>query len=113
MRKWWWWLMKKQPSLSSRNTLGDSNYYSSNHICDGDQNGLGCGSRWWQCGCCGGGPRQTCQSSKNLMESNDDGSIFVGRGMSRASKRAKERQKRSSDELVTGETKILHCQFQG
>ena len=31
MRKWWWLLMKKQPSLSSQNTLGDSNHYSSNH----------------------------------------------------------------------------------
>ena len=40
------------------------------------------------------------------MESNGDGSIFVGRGMSRASKRAKERQNRSSDELVTAETRI-------
>ena len=27
MRKWWRWLMKKQPALSSRNTLGDSNHY--------------------------------------------------------------------------------------
>ena len=40
------------------------------------------------------------------MESNDDGSIFVGRGMSRASKRAKERQNRSLDELVMDKTKI-------
>ena len=27
----WWSLMKKQPSLSSRNTLGDSNHNSNNH----------------------------------------------------------------------------------
>ena len=40
------------------------------------------------------------------MESNDVGGIFVGRGMSRASKRAKERQNRSSDELVMDKTKI-------
>ena len=39
------------------------------------------------------------------MESNDVGGIFVGRGMSRASKRAKERQNRSSDELVMDKTK--------
>ena len=38
------------------------------------------------------------------MESNDVGGIFVGRGMSRASIRAKERQNRSSDELVMGKT---------
>ena len=40
------------------------------------------------------------------MESNGIGGIFVGRGMSRASKRAKERQNRSSDELVMAETRI-------
>ena len=39
------------------------------------------------------------------MESKDVGGIFVGRVMSRASKRAKERQNRSSDELVMDETK--------
>ena len=44
--------------------------------------------------------------SKKLMKSNDVGGIFVGRGMSRASKRAKEHQNRSSDELVTAETRI-------
>ena len=40
------------------------------------------------------------------MESNyyDDG-IFLGWGMSIASKRAKERQNRSSDELVMDKTK--------
>ena len=70
MRKWWWWLMKKQPSLSSRNTLGDSSHNSNNHIYNGDQNGLGCGSRWWLCGWCGGGPRKTFQILENLMESN-------------------------------------------
>ena len=42
-----------------------------------------------------------------MMESNDGGGIFVGRGMSIASKRAKERKKRScqnkiSAELVSG-----------
>ena len=47
MRKLWWWLMKKQPSLSSLNTLGDSSHYSNNLKCYGEQNGLGCGSRWW------------------------------------------------------------------
>ena len=44
--------------------------------------------------------------SENMMESNDVGGIFEGRGMSRASKRAKERQNRSSGELVTAETRI-------
>ena len=44
------------------------------------------------------------------MESNGFGGIFVGRGMSRASKRAKERQNRSSDELVTAETRISQSQ---
>ena len=38
------------------------------------------------------------------MESNDVGGIFVGWGMSVASKRAKERQNWSSDELVMGKT---------
>ena len=38
------------------------------------------------------------------MESNCVGGIFVGWGMSIASKRAKERQNRSSDELVMGKT---------
>ena len=38
------------------------------------------------------------------MESNGDGSIFVGWRMSIASKRAKERQKRTPDELVTVKT---------
>ena len=41
-----------------------------------------------------------------LMESNDVGGIFVGWGMSIASKRAKERRNRSSDELVMDKTKI-------
>ena len=45
------------------------------------------------------------------MDSTDVGGIFVGRGMSRASKRAKERQNRSSDELVMAETKINRSQF--
>ena len=40
------------------------------------------------------------------MESKDVGGIFVGRRMSRASKRAKERQNQSSDELVMDKTKI-------
>ena len=44
------------------------------------------------------------------MASNDVGGIFVGRGMSRASKRAKERQNRSSDELVMAETRISRSQ---
>ena len=38
------------------------------------------------------------------MESNGVGGIFVGWGMSIASKRAKERQKRTPDELVMGKT---------
>ena len=38
------------------------------------------------------------------MDSNGDGSIFVGWGMSIASKRAKERQKRTPDELVMHKT---------
>ena len=45
------------------------------------------------------------------MESKDVGGTFVGRRMSRASKRAKERQNRSSDELVMAETKISRSQF--
>ena len=40
------------------------------------------------------------------MESKDVGDIFVVRGLSGASKRAKECQNRSSDELVMGETRI-------
>ena len=40
------------------------------------------------------------------MELNGVGGIFVGWGMSIASKRAKERQNRSSDELVMDKTKI-------
>ena len=49
-------------------------------------------------------PRQRCQTFQNLMESNDVGGIFVGRGISRASKRAKEHQNWSPDELVMAET---------
>ena len=45
------------------------------------------------------------------MESKDVGGIFVGRVMSRASKQAKERQNRSSYELVMAETKISQSQF--
>jgi len=37
---------------------------------------------------------------QNLMESNGDGSIFVGRGVLIASKRVKERQNRKPDELL-------------
>ena len=44
------------------------------------------------------------------MESKDVGGIFVGRRMSRASKQAKERQNRSSDELVMAETRISRSQ---
>ena len=44
------------------------------------------------------------------MESNGVGGIFVGWGMSIASKRAKERQNRSSDELVMAETRISRSQ---
>ena len=40
------------------------------------------------------------------MVSKDVGGISVGRGMSRTSKRAKEHQNRSSDELVMAETKF-------
>ena len=40
------------------------------------------------------------------MVLNGVGGIFVERGMSRASKRAKEDQNRSSDELVMSETRI-------
>ena len=42
--------------------------------------------------------------SENMMESNDVGGIFVGWGMSIASKRAKERQNRTPDELVMDKT---------
>ena len=104
MRKWWWWLMKKQPSLSSLNTLGDSSHNSNNHKWNGKENWLGCRSRWWLCGGCGGSPRQRCQSSKYLMKSNGYGSIFVGRGMSRAFQRAKEHENRTPDELVMDKT---------
>ena len=45
------------------------------------------------------------------MESNGVGGIFLGWGMSIASKRAKERQNRSSDELVMAETKFERNQF--
>ena len=45
-----------------------------------------------------------------MMESNDDGGIFVLWGMSRASKRAQERRNRSSDELVMDKTKISRSQ---
>ena len=41
-----------------------------------------------------------------MMKSNDGGCIFVGSGMAIASKRAKERQKRTPDELVMAETRI-------
>ena len=71
-----------------------------------DHNWLGCGSRWWSSGGCGGSPRQRSLSSKKIMESNGFGSIFVGKGMSRAFQRAKERENRSSDELVMTETKF-------
>ena len=45
------------------------------------------------------------------MVSNGVGGIFVGWGMSIASKRAKERQNQSSDELVMAETKFERNQF--
>ena len=45
------------------------------------------------------------------MESNCVGGIFVGRGMSRASKRAKERENRSLDELVMAERTFERNQF--
>ena len=45
------------------------------------------------------------------MESNDVGGIFVGLGMSIASKRAKERQNRSSNELVMAKTRISRSQY--
>ena len=48
-----------------------------------------------------------------MMESNDDGGIFVGWGMSIASKRAKEHQNQSSDELVTAKTRFQPKQCQG
>ena len=41
---------------------------------------------------------------QNLMESNDVGGIFVGRGMSRAFQQDKERKKQTSDELVMDKT---------
>ena len=47
---------------------------------------------------------------QNLMEQNDGGSIFVGWGMPIASKRAKEHQNRSSDELVMGEKKSAEAE---
>jgi len=113
MRDLWWWLMKKQLSLCRRNTLRDSSHNSNNHICNGDQNWLGCVSRWWKCRRYGGGPRQTCQISENMMESNDGCSIFLRWGMSIASKRAKERQNWTPDELVMAKTRIQSCQCHG
>ena len=89
----------KARSLSSQNTLGDSSHYSNNLKCYGVQNGLDCGSRWWL-----SGPRRRCQNSQNLMKSNDVGGIFLGRGMSRASKRAKEHSNRSSERKVVMKT---------
>ena len=48
-----------------------------------------------------------------MMESNDVGGIFVGWGMSIASKQAKERKKWTPDELVMTITKFQSNQFQG
>lgn len=62
--------------------------------------GENCGSQ----GGVGGGPRQTCQILKNLMESNGGGTNFVGWGMLIATRRAKERRNRTPDELVMDET---------
>jgi hypothetical protein len=98
----------KSPSLSSRNTLGDTNHNSNNLKCNGDQNGLGCGSRWWYCGSYGGRPRQTCQILKILMESNGVGTYLDGWGMSIAIQRAKERQNRTPDVKVMAQ-KVKHC----
>ena len=46
------------------------------------------------------------------MNSNGVGSIFVGRGMSRAFQRAKERENQTPDELVMAKTKFERNQFQ-
>ena len=46
------------------------------------------------------------KNSQNLMESKHVCGIFVGRGMSRAFERAKERENRTPDELVMAETKF-------
>ena len=48
-----------------------------------------------------------------MMESNEYGGIFLVWGMSRASKRAKERPNRSSYELVMDKTKISRSQNLG
>ena len=48
-----------------------------------------------------------------MMESNEDVCIFLVWGMSRASKRAKERPNRSSYELVMDKTKISRIQKLG
>ena len=54
---------------------------------------------WWK-------PYAKMPKFQKMVESNDIGGIFVGWTMSIASKRAKERQNRSSDELVMDKTKI-------
>ena len=47
------------------------------------------------------------------MESNDGVGIFVGWEMSIASKRGKDHQNRTPDELVMAETRIQPSQCQG
>ena len=48
---------------------------------------------------------------QKMMESNGDGSIFVGRGLSRDFQQDKERKNRTPDELVMAERKISRSQF--
>ena len=85
MRKWWWWLMNKQPSLSSETPQETRITTQATTNAMGNKMGqvaeVGGGYAEY-----GGRPRQTCQILENLMESNCVGGIFVGWGMSIASK---------------------------
>ena len=98
-----WW-MKMQPSLSSRNTLGDSNHNSNNHKCTKNQNGLVCGSCMWWCQSYGVRPMQKMQNGQNLMESNGGKTKMSSSGTSLAFQRAKEHPNQSSDAKVTAKT---------
>ena len=70
--------MMKQPSLSSRNTLGESSHHSSNHKCYKEQK-LGYVAESY------GGLEDDmvdglCQNAKVLMDSNGDGTYLDGWG---------------------------------
>ena len=98
------WCMKMHPSLSSRNTLGDSNHNSNNHNYQRNQNGLVCGSFMWWCESYGEGPMQKMQNGQNLMDSNGGKTKMRISGTSLAFQRAKKHPNRSSDARVTAKT---------